>query len=153
MRILSLALVLLGSTSLYASNTHTIKMLDKLGEEKMVFEPPFLKIEVGDKVVFEPTNPGHNSESVFTPDGAKAWNSKINETYEVTLDKNGVYIYQCTPHTSVNMVGVIQVGKPINLKAAFEFAEDYPKFISFNKSRMQDYLNMAVLKDVSETDE
>ena len=56
------------------------------------------------------------------------------------MEKEGVYIYDCTPHVSMNMVGVIQVGKATNLKKAKEFADDYPKFISFNKKRISEYM-------------
>ncbi|MEO0335095.1 MAG: pseudoazurin [Pseudomonadota bacterium] len=125
------------------AETHTVKMRSKTKDEKMVYEPAFLKVEVGDVIVFEPTDSGHNSKSVFYPKAAQAWDSKIDEKIEITLTEEGIYIYECTPHVSTNMVGVIQVGEAKNLKQAKKFADDYPKFISFNKSRITEYLKKA----------
>jgi hypothetical protein len=43
----------------------------------------------------------------------------LNEDFHVTLDKPGAYVYECVPHASMGMVGVILVGdgKPANLDA------------------------------------
>ncbi|MGH8538861.1 MAG: plastocyanin/azurin family copper-binding protein, partial [Gammaproteobacteria bacterium] len=53
------------------------------------------------------------------PDGAQAWQSKMGEDFSVTLDAPGAYIYKCSPHVSLGMVGAIVVGegKPENLAA------------------------------------
>ena len=131
--------ILISSASL--AETYTVKVLSKHEDEKMVFEPPFLKVEIGDTVVFEPTEPGHNSKSVLTPYGAKSWDGKLDNKIEVTLETEGVYLYECTPHKSTNMVGGIQVGSATNFKKAKEFAEQYPSFFSFNKSRFSDYIS------------
>lgn len=80
--------------------------------EMQVFDPPVLKIDVGDTVIFQPTDNGHNSVSdpQMIPEGAKPWKGKINQEFSVTLDKPGVYGYYCAPHRSAGMVGLIMVG-------------------------------------------
>ena len=55
------------------------------------------------------------------PDGVDGWDGKINDEVEATLDQPGFYGYQCTPHASVGMVGLVIVegeGMMDNLEAA-----------------------------------
>ena len=40
---------------------------------------------------------------------------EINQEISITLDKEGVYVYNCTPHAMMAMVGVIQVGEATNI--------------------------------------
>ena len=51
------------------------------------------------------------------PEGAQPWQSKLGEEFNLTLDKEGAYIYKCTPHVSAGMLGAIVVGElpPKNL--------------------------------------
>ena len=45
------------------------------------------------------------------PDGVKLpKKSKISKDVEVVLDQPGVYVYVCTPHASMGMIGVVVVG-------------------------------------------
>ena len=37
-------------------------------------------------------------------------NSDLNVHYEITFDLPGVYLYQCTPHGNMGMLGLIVVG-------------------------------------------
>lgn len=86
-----------------------------------VFEPAFLQVAPGDSVTFVPSDPSHNTASKkgMLPEGAEAWNSKVNEEFTVTLTVEGVYGYICSPHYEMGMVGVIVVGDPSgNLEAA-----------------------------------
>ena len=115
-KILILTAALL-ATSAYAAE-HEIKMLD-IGSDKapMVFEPAVLKIAPGDTVTFIPTNKGHNVESKIVPEGAEAFKSELDEKYSVKLEKEGVYVYVCPPHSMMNMAGVIQVCEATNIEA------------------------------------
>ena len=85
----------------------------------MVFEPAVIKVAVGDTVNFVLVDMAHNSESVegLTPEGSVTWKGKDNQNVSVTLDKEGVYVYQCKPHIMLGMVGVIVAGEPVNLEA------------------------------------
>ena len=59
---------------------------------------------------------------------------------KVTFDKEGVYVYQCTPHSMMAMIGVIKVGSPSNLEIIKGKAEDQKKVFVMNKERLTNYL-------------
>tara|TARA_B100001113_G_scaffold95967_1_gene76924 strand:+ start:866 stop:1318 length:453 start_codon:yes stop_codon:yes gene_type:complete len=123
---------------------HTVKMLSSSNGQMMVFEPPVLKIKVGDTVTWKATNPGHNTASIneMSPDKSLEWNGKINEEVKITFTKEGVYGYKCTPHYILGMVGLIAVGDNMgNLSAASEFASDAEKKFATNKDRFSKYFN------------
>ncbi|MBA4194820.1 MAG: pseudoazurin [Comamonadaceae bacterium] len=98
---------------------HVVHMLNTGKDGSMVFEPDFIRVAVGDTVVFKPTQKGaHNSASLLLPAGAKSWKSAFDVEVKVKMEKEGVYLYVCEPHKVMGMVGVIQVGKPVNLAEA-----------------------------------
>lgn len=122
---------------------HEVKMLNQGEDGVMVFEPGYLRAEVGDTVTFVPTDPAHNSVSDAIPNGARAWNGALNETVTVTLEKEGIYLYKCTPHLPLGMVGVIQVGKPVNMDNVRLAADALSAGIAANKERLQKYLGQV----------
>lgn len=95
-------------------------MLNKGTDGAMVFEPAFLHVAVGDTVVFKPTDKGHNVETIagMIPREATPFKGKINEEISVTLTVEGMYGIKCLPHYGMGMVGLIQVGKAVDLEAA-----------------------------------
>ncbi|WP_151719942.1 pseudoazurin [Gemmobacter serpentinus] len=100
---------------------HEVKMLNKGESGTMVFEPAFLRAEPGDTVRFVPTDKSHNVEGIKTmlPEGVEPFRSKVNEEFVLTLDAPGVYGVKCTPHFTMGMVALIQVGAaPANLETA-----------------------------------
>ncbi|MEM6984912.1 MAG: pseudoazurin [Pseudomonadota bacterium] len=120
---------------------HRVKMLNTGADGgSMVFEPAFVRAQVGDTVVFEPTDPAHNSRSVLVPDGADSWSGALNEEVSITLDAEGVYIYVCDPHSIMAMVGVIQVGAATNLDAAMAKAEELEGGFALSKGRLNEYM-------------
>ena len=97
-----------------------------LAEEHVVkamvtkYEPVVVFTQPGDTVTW--TNmAGHDSVSLpgMIPEGAEAWQSKMGENFTVTLEKEGAYVYKCSPHVSLGMLGAIVVGAnpPANLSA------------------------------------
>jgi pseudoazurin len=44
------------------------------------------------------------------PDGVKKYKSKISKDANYKFTKPGVYLYQCTPHKAMGMIGLIIVG-------------------------------------------
>tara|TARA_B100001079_G_scaffold40282_1_gene31641 strand:- start:341 stop:772 length:432 start_codon:yes stop_codon:yes gene_type:complete len=132
--------LLLSFSSIAFSAEHEIKMLNFGSEGGMVFEPGFLKVNVGDKVNFVAVDISHNTESVegLIPAGATSWKGDINENVSVVIDKEGVYVYQCTPHIILGMVGVIQAGEPVNKDAVM--ANVGKITIAVNSERLTNYL-------------
>jgi pseudoazurin len=87
------------------------------------FEPVVVFAQPGDTVTW--TNmAGHDSVSLagMVPEGAEGWQSKMGENFTVTLQKEGAYVYKCSPHVSLGMLGAIVVGAnpPDNLAAIDE---------------------------------
>ena len=113
-----------------------VKMLDKSETGGMLtFEPSFVKASVNDTIVFIPTNKGHNSSSLLVPAKAETWKGSYDKEFRVKLEKEGVYLYVCDSHKPMGMVGVIQVGKAVNLEdAKGKAAEESAKMI-MNKDR------------------
>ena len=66
---------------------------------------------------------------------------EINENISVTLNEEGVYVYQCTPHLILGMIGVIQVGEAVNLN---EVKANVGKLtFAVNPERLSNYLNLV----------
>ena len=125
------------------SETHTVKMLNQGATGVMVFEPAFLKINVGDTVTFESTDAAHNSASIpgMIPSGASPWNGQLSRDISVTFEIPGVYGYQCTPHAMMAMVGVIQVGDDnSNIETAKNVAVQFKSTFVMNQTRLDEYL-------------
>jgi pseudoazurin len=140
-----LLLALLFLTELAYSAEHKVQMLNSGAEGYMVFEPSVLTIEPGDSVTFVATDPAHNSASIegMIPNGAAQWSGKLSEDVTVTFDKAGVYVYQCTPHAMMAMVGVINVGNSKeNLKIVKAAAAVKKNSFVTNKERLDIYLSL-----------
>ncbi len=107
------------SAAAYAEN-FDVKMLNKGAEGAMVFEPAFVKANVGDTVTFISTDKGHNVEGIkgLLPNGVEDFKSGMGEDYVLTLTAEGLYGVKCTPHYTMGMVGLVQAGAPVNLDAA-----------------------------------
>ena len=125
------------------SANHVVKMLNQGSGGVMVFEPAVLKIAVGDSVTFESTDAAHNSASLpgMIPENAVSWNGELSRDITVTLTQPGVYAYQCTPHSMMAMVGVIQVGDDSsNLAIVKNKAQNVKSSFVMNQTRLDDYL-------------
>ena len=69
-------------------------------------------IDVGDTIEWLPKNEGHNVEFLVGPNmNALPHNSKMNESHSVLFKTPGIYLYGCTPHLNMGMLGLIIVGK------------------------------------------
>ena len=125
------------------SEAYTVKMLNQGATGVMVFEPAFLKINVGDTVTFESTDAAHNSASIpgMIPSGASPWNGQLSRDISVTFEIPGVYGYQCTPHAMMAMVGVIQVGDDnSNIETVKNVAVQFRSTFVMNQTRLDEYL-------------
>ena len=75
------------------------------------------------------------------PSGADSWAGMLSQDISVTLDKEGVYVYQCDPHVMMAMVGVIQVGNAVNIDEVKSVAADQKSKFIMNSSRLEQYLS------------
>jgi pseudoazurin len=118
-------------------------MLNSGDGGQMIFEPAVIKVSVGDTVHFKAIDAAHNSVSVdgMVPSGAVSWASQLSQDISVTLDTEGVYVYQCDPHLIMAMVGVIQVGEAVNIDDIRNSASSYSANFLMNNDRLQSYLN------------
>ena len=126
-----------------SSANHVVKMLNQGSGGVMIFEPAVLKVAVGDSVTFESTDAAHNSASLpgMIPANAVPWNGQLSRDITVTLTEPGVYAYQCTPHSMMAMVGVIQVGDDSsNLDTVKTKAQMVKSSFVMNQTRLDDYL-------------
>lgn len=107
-----------------------------------MFEPAVLNDAVGDTVHFVPSNMGHNSESSagLCPANGTTRKGGMSQKVSVTLEKEGVYVYQCMPHAIMAMVGVLVAGKPSNLEALKEKSKALSAKFVMNKDRLDKYL-------------
>lgn len=98
-----------------------IKMLNKGTDgEAMVFEPAAVKANVGDVITFVPVDKGHDAASIkeLVPEGVAEAKGKMNQALTVTVEKEGAYVFKCTPHFGMGMVALVIVGDaPTNLDA------------------------------------
>ena len=122
---------------------HIVKMRNSGDGGHMIFEPAVIKVSVGDTVHFKAIDAAHNSVSVdgMVPSGAASWASQLSQDISVTLDTEGVYVYQCDPHLIMAMVGVIQVGEAVNIDDIRNSASSYSANFLMNNDRLQSYLN------------
>lgn len=123
--------------TLALAETYEVQMLNRNANGSMVYDPPYLNIQAGDRVKFVATRPGHNAVSIqgMIPEGAMAIKGRLNEELTVTLDVEGLYGIKCTPYFAMGMVMVIEVGAQ---KAKLD---DIPVGLAERASaRLQDYL-------------
>ena len=135
--------LILFNLSIFAVN-YDVKMLNQNASGVMVFEPAVLRINVGDTVTFKSIDAAHNSASIpgMIPAGAIPWNSELSKDLTVSFDVAGIYGYQCTPHSMMAMVGVIEVGNDqSNLSQVKSIAQTFKSTFVMNLTRLDDYLS------------
>ena len=71
-------------------------------------------IDVGDTIEWLP-NADHNVEFLGGPDmNSLPEKSKFNVLYSFNFNAPGVYLYHCTPHGNMGMLGLVVVGNNFN---------------------------------------
>lgn len=144
LRLLSAVIATMAAFSVTAAE-HTVQMKNQGSTGIMVFEPAVLRVAVGDTVTFQPSDMGHNSQSIpsMSPTGAKGWTGGINQAVSVTIETEGVYIYKCQPHLALGMIGVVVAGEPTNINAINAKVPAMEKALLSNKGRLREYLAQA----------
>ena len=108
---ISIIILTIFSTNVFAAS-ETIEMLNKQGNELMVYSKKVVKINVGDTVLWKATDKGHNVEFIKggVPEGVEKFKTKYNKDVEYTFTIPGIYAYWCTPHKNMGMIGFVVVG-------------------------------------------
>ena len=96
------------------AETIEIEMLNKLGKEKMVYSIKVAKVDVDDTIIWKSIDKGHNVEFVEMPKGVKKFKSKVSKDAEYTFKIPGIYLYICTPHKAMGMIGLVVVGNDLS---------------------------------------
>ena len=117
-------------------------MVNRGANGAMDYTPAFLRIAPGDTVRFVAQDKTHNAESIreLTPAGGTLFKGPMNKDVLVRFSKAGLYGYKCLPHLGMGMVGLVQVGSPVN-KTAFSAA--LAKLPPLARSRMSKFLSQA----------
>ena len=99
------------TTSLLAKEI-VVDMLNKRDDgQRMVYSQDILKVAVGDTVKWLPKDPGHNVEFIAGPDSYELpRKSIINREVSIKFDIPGIYLYVCSPHSIMGMIGIVVVG-------------------------------------------
>ena len=111
-RLFTILFVMIASSA-YAEEpkTITIEMLNKRDDgAKMVYSEDIARVDVGDTITWVPTSKGHNVQFVTVPEGVEKIKSKNNKEVSFTFEKEGVYLYVCTPHKGMGMIALVVVG-------------------------------------------
>ena len=109
MKYLALAAAMLMSAPALAADM-TIEMLNKDADgNKMVYSEEVARVDVGDTITWVPTTKGHNVEMIASPNDMK-FKSKNGKEVQVTFEEPGLYLYWCTPHKGMGMIGLVVVG-------------------------------------------
>lgn len=137
MRLFIALCLLFFSTHAYAADL-TIEMLNKRGDERMIYSEIVARVNVGDTITWKATDKTHNVEFIkgAIPEGAEPYKSKFNADAEYTFTKPGIYAYKCTAHFTMGMIGFVIVGDDTsNLEQVKEV-----KYPGMAKKRSEQYL-------------
>ena len=91
----------------------TIQMLNKNKETKkrMVYSQELVKIDAGKSIEWVATDKGHNVEMLAGPDGFELpKKTKLGDNVTIKFSVPGIYLYQCSPHAAMGMLGIVVVG-------------------------------------------
>ncbi|EYD74241.1 Halocyanin [Rubellimicrobium mesophilum DSM 19309] len=109
-----------------AAGTEVLGMRGSARGERVWFAPQGLAVAPGTTLRWTNRDPGNSHTTTAyhpdlygrplrIPEGATPWDSGLllpDESFEVTLERPGVYDYYCQPHEMAGMVGRIVVGQP-----------------------------------------
>ena len=102
------------------SKETVIEMLNKREDgARMVYSQDVVKIAVGDTIKWVPKDGGHNVEFVAGPDSFEIPpKSYLNKEVTMKFDTPGIYLYVCSPHSIMGMIGLVVVGEDTSNKEA-----------------------------------
>lgn len=97
---------------------------DKTTNIAQAYKPALIRVNKGDTVKWVATNPGHNVAFVAggVPVGVAPFTSGFKPEIVFKFEKPGIYLYKCTPHVGMGMVGLVVVGNDKSNLAAVKSA-------------------------------
>ena len=100
------------------SNTVNAKTIHIEFTEDDTYSKEVAYIDVGDTIEWLPKYGGHNVQFLIGPNmNSLPKSSEIDAFHSVSFDVPGVYLYHCTPHGNMGMLGLVIVGSDFhNLK-------------------------------------
>ena len=99
-----------------------IEMLNKRGKDKMLYGQDVARVDIGQTITWTPDSKGHNVQYVSVPEGVEKVKSKLSKEFSYTFEQEGVYLYVCTPHASMGMIGMVIVGEAdVNLDEVLDY--------------------------------
>ncbi len=106
------------------SDEIVIEMLNKREDGKrMVYSQDVTNIELGDTIKWIPKDGGHNVEFLAGPSGFELPpKSYINREVSLKFDIAGIYLYVCSPHSLMGMIGLVVVGGDTSNKETISVA-------------------------------
>lgn len=115
-RILSACIVLASFTTSQATFAAevVVEMLtrDKATNTSNLYSPGLVRVNKGDTVKWVSKQAGHNVAFVAggVPAGVALFSSPMSKDASFKFEKPGIYLYKCTPHLGLGMVGLVIVG-------------------------------------------
>ena len=105
-------------TFLTFSKLASAKTIQILFTENDSYSVEVARIAVGDTIEWLPKNEGHNVEFLAGPNmHSLPKKSGLNQVHSIIFKVPGIYLYGCTPHMNMGMLGLIIVGNDFhNLK-------------------------------------
>ena len=100
------------------SNTVNAKTIQIEFTEDDTYSKEVAYIDVGDTIEWLPKYEGHNVQFLAGPNmNSLPKSSEVDAFHSVSFDVPGVYLYHCTPHGNMGMLGLVIVGSDFhNLK-------------------------------------
>ena len=100
------------------SNTVNAKTIQIEFTEDDTYSKEIAYIDVGDTINWLPKFEGHNVQFLGGPKmNSLPKSSEVDTFHSVSFDIPGVYLYHCTPHGNMGMLGLVIVGSDFhNLK-------------------------------------
>ena len=100
------------------SNTVNAKTIQIEFTEDDTYSKEVAYIDVGDTIEWLPKYEGHNVHFLAGPNmNSLPKSSEVDSFHSVSFDVPGVYLYHCTPHGNMGMLGLVIVGNNFhNLK-------------------------------------
>ena len=92
----------------YLANLKTCEDCNKKLVDASLIDTPIPEI------TWKSVDKGHNVEFIGMPKGASKYKSKISKDAQYTFTQPGIYLYQCTPHKAMGMIGLVVVGEDKN---------------------------------------